>query len=81
MYVLQYYYSRCASERLPIACSLLHPSSHHLPFPPSHLPLTYFFFLHQSGLASDTLVVYTSDHGEMLGSHGMLGKSCLYVRA
>ncbi|MBN1809711.1 MAG: choline-sulfatase [Planctomycetes bacterium] len=27
--------------------------------------------LHDSGLADDTLVIFTSDHGEMLGEHGM----------
>ena len=27
------------------------------------------------------MVLYTSDHGEMLGAHGMLGKSCLYEEA
>ena len=30
------------------------------------------------GLSDNTLVVFTSDHGEMLGSHGMRGKFCFY---
>jgi arylsulfatase A-like enzyme len=30
------------------------------------------------GLTDNTLVVFTSDHGEMLGSHGMRGKFCFY---
>jgi arylsulfatase A-like enzyme len=29
-------------------------------------------------LTDNTLVVFTSDHGEMLGSHGMKGKFCFY---
>ena len=28
-------------------------------------------FLEESGLAEDTLLVFTSDHGDMLGSHGL----------
>ncbi len=30
------------------------------------------------GLAEDTIVVYTSDHGHMLGEHRLLNKSVLY---
>lgn len=30
--------------------------------------------LERSGLARDTVVVFTSDHGELLGDHGLLGK-------
>jgi len=30
------------------------------------------------GLTDNTLVVFVSDHGEMLGSHGMRGKFCFY---
>ncbi|HEX2101227.1 MAG TPA: sulfatase [Candidatus Synoicihabitans sp.] len=31
--------------------------------------------LDEEGLSEDTIVVYTSDHGEMLGSHGRIQKS------
>lgn len=34
--------------------------------------------LDESGLADDTLVVYTSDHGDNLGARGLWGKSTLY---
>jgi choline-sulfatase len=34
--------------------------------------------LHNAGLAENTIVVYTSDHGEMLGEHGMWWKSTFY---
>ena len=34
--------------------------------------------LDELGLADNTLVIFTSDHGEMLGSHGMRGKFCFY---
>ena len=34
--------------------------------------------LESSGLARDTLVVYTSDHGDNLGARGLWGKSTLY---
>ncbi|MHC4756388.1 MAG: sulfatase-like hydrolase/transferase [Planctomycetota bacterium] len=30
------------------------------------------------GLTDNTMVVFTSDHGEMMGSHGMRGKFCFY---
>ena len=30
------------------------------------------------GLAGNTLVIFTSDHGEMLGSHGRMQKNCEY---
>lgn len=30
------------------------------------------------GLAGNTIVVFTSDHGEMMGSHGLVGKQCMY---
>ncbi len=30
------------------------------------------------GLTDDTRVVYTSDHGDLAGQHGLLGKFCLY---
>lgn len=29
------------------------------------------------GLTNDTRIIYTSDHGEMAGAHGLFGKSCL----
>lgn len=34
--------------------------------------------LQESGLARDTLVIYTSDHGDNLGARGLWGKSTLY---
>jgi len=34
--------------------------------------------LREEGLEQDTIVVFTADHGEMLGSHGMFGKGALY---
>jgi len=34
--------------------------------------------LDEAGLADDTIIVYCSDHGEMLGEHGMWWKSTLY---
>ncbi len=34
--------------------------------------------LEDAGLADDTIVVYCSDHGEMLGEHGMWWKSAFY---
>ncbi|MFH1844390.1 MAG: sulfatase [bacterium] len=38
-------------------------------------------FLEESGLAENTIVVFTSDHGEMLGSHNMSGKCRPYAEA
>jgi len=35
----------------------------------------------RAGLAQETIVVYTSDHGEMLGEHGLYGKFTLYEGA
>jgi choline-sulfatase len=32
-------------------------------------------------LAHSTRVIYTSDHGEMLGNHGIWGKCCMYQEA
>ncbi|MEM1109539.1 MAG: sulfatase [Planctomycetota bacterium] len=34
--------------------------------------------LKESGQADNTLVVFTSDHGELLGSHGKMGKNLIY---
>ena len=34
--------------------------------------------LDESGFADDTLVIYTSDHGESLGNRGLWGKSVMY---
>lgn len=34
--------------------------------------------LDDSGQARDTVVIYTSDHGEMLGNHGFWAKSLMY---
>ena len=34
--------------------------------------------LNRNGLASNTIVVFTSDHGEMLGAHGLVSKQKLY---
>ncbi|MCC5807788.1 MAG: sulfatase-like hydrolase/transferase [Opitutales bacterium] len=34
--------------------------------------------LQETGLADQTLIVYTSDHGEMVGEHGLWGKIVLY---
>jgi arylsulfatase A-like enzyme len=33
------------------------------------------------GLAEDTIVVYTSDHGDMMGSHHMVEKGVMYTEA
>ncbi|MDA8047163.1 MAG: sulfatase-like hydrolase/transferase [Actinomycetota bacterium] len=37
--------------------------------------------LDRSGLADDTWVVYSTDHGEMLGTHGLLNKMVFYEPA
>jgi Sulfatase len=37
--------------------------------------------LETSGLLNSTMIVVTSDHGEMMGSHGMQGKGLLYEEA
>jgi arylsulfatase A-like enzyme len=38
-------------------------------------------YLEASGLAGDTIVVFTADHGEMHGSHGRLNKMVPYAEA
>lgn len=37
--------------------------------------------LDASGQAENTVVVFTSDHGEMMGAHGLVGKSVMYEEA
>ena len=37
--------------------------------------------LSDAGLGDDTRILYTSDHGEMCGVHGLFGKCCLYEEA
>ena len=37
--------------------------------------------LEETGLASDTRVIYTSDHGDNLGARGLWGKSTMYEEA
>jgi arylsulfatase len=37
--------------------------------------------LEDCGLADDTVVVHTSDHGDMLGSHRLFGKEVMYEEA
>ncbi len=34
--------------------------------------------LEESGQAGNTRIIYTSDHGEMLGGNGLWGKMCMY---
>jgi len=34
--------------------------------------------LREEGLLDDTIIVFTSDHGEMLGDHGLYGKRLMY---
>ena len=38
-------------------------------------------FLDRSGMAEDTILVFTSDHGEMLGSHGRTAKLVPYTES
>jgi arylsulfatase A-like enzyme len=38
-------------------------------------------YLEYRGLADDTLVVYTSDHGDMMGEHRLVGKGVAYEGA
>ena len=37
--------------------------------------------LEESGQADNTIIVYTSDHGEMMGDHGLMNKSVFYEEA
>lgn len=37
--------------------------------------------LSETGLADETIVVFTSDHGDMMGDHAMLAKRALYEEA
>lgn len=37
--------------------------------------------LDHAGMFDEALVIFTSDHGEMLGSHRLYGKMCLYEEA
>jgi arylsulfatase A-like enzyme len=37
--------------------------------------------LESLGLADNTIVVYTSDHGDMMGAHGMVAKGVMYEEA
>jgi len=37
--------------------------------------------LHASGLADNTLIVFTSDHGELMGDHALLAKGVMYEEA
>ncbi|MCI9626633.1 MAG: sulfatase [Clostridia bacterium] len=37
--------------------------------------------LDQQQLAEDTIVIFCSDHGEMMGSHGLMSKNVLYEEA
>ena len=37
--------------------------------------------LAESGQMDNTIIVFTSDHGEMMGNHGILGKTVMYEEA
>ena len=37
--------------------------------------------LEDNGLAQDTIVIYTADHGLAMGSHGLLGKQNIYEQS
>ena len=34
--------------------------------------------LKEKGIYEDTIIVYTSDHGDLLGDHGLVYKQCFY---
>jgi len=38
-------------------------------------------FLDDEGLSNDTIVIYTADHGDMLGSHGLSAKNYPYAES
>ena len=46
-----------------------------------HLIGTIYDCLSELGLKDDTIVVYTSDHGEMDGDHGIFQKFCMFEPA
>jgi arylsulfatase A-like enzyme len=37
--------------------------------------------LKETGLYDNTIIIYTSDHGEMLGDHGLIYKQCFYEQS
>jgi arylsulfatase len=37
--------------------------------------------LERSSMADNTVVIFTSDHGEMAGDHALMGKRCMYEQA
>ena len=37
--------------------------------------------LERSSMADNTVVIFTSDHGEMAGDHGLMGKRCMYEQS
>jgi arylsulfatase A-like enzyme len=37
--------------------------------------------LREQGLYDNTVIIYTSDHGEMLGDHGLIYKQCFYEQS
>jgi arylsulfatase len=40
-----------------------------------------FTTLREQGLWDNTLIIFTTDHGEMMGDHGLFGKGCFYEGA
>ncbi len=46
-----------------------------------HLVGELLYELEEQGLADNTVVMFTSDHGDMLGSRGMIQKRCFYEQA
>ena len=37
--------------------------------------------LDETGQTENTILIYTSDHGEMMGSHSLVAKTVLYEEA